>query len=119
MKGFLAVFAIAVVLIPSSRAATITVTSTADSGAGSLRDAIATASSGDTINISVTGTITLTGTLMISKSLTISGPGASDLAVSGNNAARVFTGNSGATGARSGRTSRKGKASVGCRVISN
>src|SRR5258706_13164893 len=114
MKGFLAVFAIAVVLIPSSRAATITVTSTADSGAGSLRDAIATASSGDTINISVTGTVTLTGgTLMISKSLTISGPGASDLAVSGNNEARVFTVNSGATVAISRLTIEKGKASVG------
>ena len=46
MKGFLAVFTILGFLIPSSgQAATINVTSTADSGAGSLRDAIAAASS--------------------------------------------------------------------------
>jgi hypothetical protein len=43
-------------------AATITVTNTNDSGPGSLRDAIANASSGDTINFSLTypATITLT-----------------------------------------------------------
>ena len=120
MKRFLAVFALVGFLIPSSsRAATITVTSTADSGAGSLRDAIAAASSGDTINISVTGTITLTSTLTIAKSLTISGPGASNLAVSGNNAARVFLVNSGATVAISGLTIEKGAASGGGGGISN
>lgn len=42
------------------RAGTITVTSTADSGPGSLRAALAGAASGDTINFAVTGTITLT-----------------------------------------------------------
>jgi len=121
MKGFLAVFAIVGFLIPSSsRAATINVTSTADSGAGSLRDSIAAASSGDTINISVTGTIILTGgTLTISKSLTISGPGASDLAVSGNNATQVFVVNSGATVTISGLTIENGVASDGGGGISN
>ncbi len=40
----------------------------------------------------VTGTITLTsGELFFSKSLTIAGPGASNLTVSGNNASRVFS----------------------------
>src|SRR6266478_1002380 len=59
-----------------------TVTSTADSGSGSLRDAIASAAAGDTIGFSVTGTITLTsGELLIVKNLTISGPGAASLAV--------------------------------------
>src|SRR5438477_5225130 len=41
-------------------AATLTITNTNDSGVGSLRDALAGASDGDTINFSVTGTITLT-----------------------------------------------------------
>jgi hypothetical protein len=121
MKGFFAVFALAGVLFPSSsHAATIMVNSTTDSGAGSLRDAIAAASSGDSINISATGTITLTtGTLTISKDLAISGPGASDLAISGNNAAQVFVVNSGATVAISGLTIENGAASGGGGGISN
>ena len=48
--------------VQNLHAATITVTSTADSGAGTLRDALASASDGDTIDFSVTGTITLTST---------------------------------------------------------
>ena len=63
-------------------AATITVTNTDDSGPGSLRDAIATAAPGDTINFAVTGEINLTsGALGITKDLIISGPGASSLTV--------------------------------------
>jgi len=45
---------------PVFAATTRTVTSNADSGPGSLRDAIAASGSGDTINFSVPGTITLT-----------------------------------------------------------
>jgi hypothetical protein len=73
-------------------ASTLTVTNTNDSGAGSLRDAIAAASPGDTINFSegVTGTIVLTSQLLIDKNLIIDGPGADLLTVSGNNAVRVF-----------------------------
>src|SRR5215470_13500363 len=73
---------------------TLTVTNALDSGAGSLRAAIKAAGSGDTIVFAsglVGQTITLTSDeLAISKSLEIEGPGASLLAVSGNNASRVF-----------------------------
>ena len=70
----------------------LTVTNTNDSGSGSLRDAMANAASGDTINFSLAypATITLASTLTINTNLTISGPGASNLAISGNNAVQVF-----------------------------
>jgi predicted outer membrane repeat protein len=74
-------------------AATVTVSNTNDSGVGSLRDAISIAAPGDTIDFSVTviGTIKLTsGEIVINKSLTISGPGAATLAISGNKASRLF-----------------------------
>jgi hypothetical protein len=69
---------------------TVTVTNTNDSGPGSLRDAIATSAPGGTVDFAVTGTITLSSTLTIDKDLTISGPGASSLSVSGNNSVVVF-----------------------------
>src|SRR6476620_12749132 len=69
----------------STQAATITVTNTNDSGGGSLRQAIADAHDGDTVNFGITGTITLaTGELLVDKSVTINGPGAANLAVNGN-----------------------------------
>ncbi len=72
------------------QAATLTVTNTNDSGAGSLRQAIADAIPGDTITFAVTGTITLASELAIDKDLTIQGPGANLLTISGNNAVRIF-----------------------------
>src|SRR5262249_19067719 len=73
---------------------TLTVLNSLDSGPGSLRAAIAVASSGDTINFanSLKGqTITLTsGQLAITTNLDIEGLGANKLAVSGNGASRVF-----------------------------
>ena len=78
----------------STQAATITVTNTNDSGAGSLRQALVDAVDGDTINFnsSLNGeTITLTsGQLVVDKSVAINGPGAPNLAVNGNAADRVF-----------------------------
>ena len=72
-------------------AATITVTNTNDSGPGSLRQALANANNGDTINFGVTGAISLTsGGLGITKNVTISGPGFSQLAVNGNQSSFVF-----------------------------
>jgi hypothetical protein len=73
---------------------TLAVTSASDSGLGSLRAAIQAAHSGDTIVFasSLDGqTIALTsGELAITQSLDIEGPGAGLLAISGNNASRVF-----------------------------
>jgi len=80
------------------------VTSTADPGDGTcddagtgdgctLREAIAFASPGATITFApgATGTITLTaGELLVKKAVTITGPGARSLAVSGNNVRGVF-----------------------------
>ena len=71
-------------------ATTITVTNTNDSGPGSLRQALADASDGDTITFAVTGAIQLTsGELVIDNSITISGPGADSLAVF-SNTFRIF-----------------------------
>jgi hypothetical protein len=73
---------------------TLTVLNALDSGAGSLRDAIRNARSGDTIQFDsgLTGqTITLTsGELAITKHMDIEGPGPDKLAISGNNQSRVF-----------------------------
>src|SRR4026207_963877 len=72
----------------------ITVTNTNDKGTGSLRQALADAVDGDTINFnsSLNGqTITLTsGELLVNKRVTISGPGADRLAVDANHTSRVF-----------------------------
>ena len=78
----------------STQAATITVTNTNDNGPGSLRQAVADAVDGDTINFSSSlngQTITLTsGELLVDKNVAISGPGANTLAVDANHASRVF-----------------------------
>jgi hypothetical protein len=71
-----------------------TVTNLNDNGLGSLRQAILDSNANpgaDVITFSVTGTITLTtGELLITDRLSILGPGAPLLTVSGNNASRVF-----------------------------
>jgi hypothetical protein len=80
--------------VGAAHAATFTVTSTADAGLGTLRDAVdlANAAPGpDTINFAVTGTITLTtGAIRILDALTIQGPGAANLTIDGNQASRIF-----------------------------
>jgi hypothetical protein len=101
--------------LPSS----LTVVNLADSGSGSLRDAVqqANAAAGaDTISFAagLSGQITLTsGQLEISDATgptTINGPGANLLAVNGNNSDRVFQVDTGVTAAFSGITITGGQA---------
>ena len=81
---------LSIVAVPAF-ADTITVTNTNDSGPGSLRNALAIANDGDTINFAVSGTIALTsGELVVDNNITISGPGSDNLAVDGNSKSRVF-----------------------------
>ena len=122
------------VAVPA-QAATITVDSLADGrvndGACTLREAITNAnadstagsadcaagSGADTISFSVTGTIILTfGQLPpIAQNLTITGPGASLLTISGNNASRVLWVNAGVTFDLSGVTVANGSMSGSAR----
>jgi hypothetical protein len=84
-------------IVPST---TATVTSTADSGSGSLRDTIAAAHDGDTIvfaNNLRGKTIELSSQLEFSTSLNILGPGSSKLTLSGKSATRLFHLTGGAT----------------------
>jgi hypothetical protein len=96
---------------------TLTVLNNLDRGAGSLRDAIAQARSGDTVafNPSLDGqTITLTsGELAINQNLDIEGPGASLLAISGNDSSRVFEIGQGVTATIAGLTITHGQAEAG------
>src|SRR5579875_644849 len=96
---------------------TLTVTNTNDSGAGSLRAALAAAQNGDTINFapSLEGqTIALTsGQVNITKNITITGLGANELTVSGSGSSRVFDVSSGVTASISGLTIANGMADQG------
>ena len=83
-------------------------------GSCSLRDAIALSASGDTITFSVNGTIYLNhGGLTISKNLTISGPGANILMVTGVRNYQVFHIAAGKAVTLSGLTITDGKSSNG------
>jgi hypothetical protein len=104
--------------LPDRATATITVQSAADDGTANpancpgascrLRDALAAASSGDTINFSGSYTITLASTLIISKNVTLDGAGYA-VTVSGNNAVRVFTVNTGVNATFQNLTIRYGR----------
>src|SRR5437870_1321664 len=99
-RPFLGFHWITFLAVVAAKANTVTVMNNNDSGSGSLRAAIAATAANGTIvfDPSVTGTITLTsGELAIGGNLTIIGPGAKVLAVSGNNASRVFDISSGVT----------------------
>ena len=103
--------------LPRARAATYTVNNTNASGSGSLRQAILDANGNaghDTIVFGITGTIILTDALpAIGKDLTIIGPGADHLAVSGASTYQMFAINGTADVTITGITVRDGKASWG------
>lgn len=83
---------ITIVAAPAA-AADIPVTSTADSGAGSLRAAIASAGAGDTIvfNLApVDDLITLESTITIVEPITIQGPGVSALTITRDDSFDLF-----------------------------
>jgi uncharacterized repeat protein (TIGR03803 family) len=72
-------------------ASSLTVTSLADAGPGTLREALAVACEGAIITLAVTGTMVLTsGDLPVERSVSILGPGATNLTISGGNAWRAF-----------------------------
>lgn len=94
---------------------TIVVTSTADSGPGSLRQAVADANSGDQITFSseLNGqAITLLSSQTVAKNLTITGPGASLLAIQGPGVVGLLAIKGGAEVMVSGLTIRDGERGV-------
>lgn len=102
---------------------TLTVLNNADSGAGSLRATIASATTGDTIVFAKTlmnKTIRLTsGELVLSKSLDIEGLGPKKLVISGNHASRIFDISGSGTVTLAGLTLTDGLANVGGAVLNN
>src|SRR5579872_103462 len=97
-------------------AATFTVVNLADSGPGSLRQAVVDANASPGANTvtfadGLTGTIGLTtGQMTITNGLTITGPGAGVLAIDGNQQSRIFTVGNGVTVAIAGLTLTNGLA---------
>jgi hypothetical protein len=107
-------FGAVLLLATESFGSIITVTNLADNGAGTLRQAIADAASGDTINFAVTGTITLTnGELLLTNNLNILGPGYKALALSASNLSRLVEIRSNVTVSISDLTFRDGHAPNG------
>jgi hypothetical protein len=107
--------AISLISAPGAGAATDQVTNCNDSGSGSLRAALGVAGPGDKITFALSpscSSITLTsGILDISTNVQIDGPGASDLAVNGNDTSGVFYVGSGVTASISGLTIEGGNGS--------
>jgi hypothetical protein len=91
------------------------VTSTADRGPGSLRQAVLSARSGDTITFVLEkhAIIALDDPIELKQALTIAGPGASLVTISGARRSRIFAVRRGVKAAITGLTLRDGKAESG------
>ena len=109
----IALLGAAAVGLPSVRGATITVTEVGDGfGFPTLRQALADANDGDTIEFGVTGIITLTtGELLVNKSITVNGPGSGNLSIDGNRTTRVLHVSRSVTAAIAGLTITNGTVS--------
>lgn len=83
------VMALLLFLVPTLAHA-LTVTNLSNAGPGSLRDAVAGTAPGGTVDFDVTGTIVLSSEIVIDKDLTIQGPGAELLTISGGESTRIF-----------------------------
>jgi hypothetical protein len=100
------------------------VTSTADNGAGTLREALANICTGNTITFNIAGpgphTITLTtGELAVTKDVTINNNSGKSITISGNNASRVFNINTGKTASIIGLTMTGGASANDAGAILN
>jgi hypothetical protein len=89
--GFTIVAMVLFAPVTALRADIITVTNTDDSGPGSLRQALADANDGDTIEFAVTGAISLTtGELLVNRNIAITAPGPDTLTVERAQNAALF-----------------------------
>jgi len=121
LATILATVSVAVLPAQVASAATQNVTNCGDSGLGSLPNALFVAAPNDMIAFTTTcpaaSPIDLTSPLVITKNVTITGPGAaSDLVVNGQNNVQVFHVNAGVTASITGITVENGRSAVGCGV---
>ncbi len=118
LATMLAIVSVAVLPAPVAGAATVTVSNCSNSGAGSLPGAVSSAGAGDTITFSVScppsSPISLASPIVITKDVTIAGPGASQLAVTGNDLVQDFIVGVGVTAMISGITIEHGAANAFC-----
>jgi hypothetical protein len=115
-----AAFSGAVVTAQVAAAATDTVTNCGDSGAGSLPDVVQNAASGDTVTFALSPScnlITLSSSVDIDTDLTITGPGANVLAVSGGTTTGVFQVAAGVSTTIAGLTIENGSSTNGGGIL--
>ncbi|MDX2284526.1 MAG: right-handed parallel beta-helix repeat-containing protein [Bacteroidia bacterium] len=105
-------------LAPALRAGQISVTSFADAGPGSLRQALAQAAQGDTVLLPASGVIRLASALEVHGRVAVIGPGAPDFALDGQSLTPIFFLNDSADLILSGVTLRNGYTITGGGAIS-